>query len=191
MRWQEEFVETFYEVVKQENTIFSRFNENVNKDEWIPRSVVDLTEGQWQYLLFKGLLVNKYFDGWVIQLEQAYSGKRHAKSRKRHADFMLSKIRYRKPDYESTICIEMKPSFRGVEDDYHRLTQYSDPTCRGLLVYKFSKNPVELADKINESPEFSRKKFNKMTAPGHTEVNVVSVGGNHERYHFEAVLLSW
>lgn len=191
MGWQEEFIETFYEVVKQENTIFSRFSKNMNKDEWSPRSVVNLTERQWQYLLFKGLLTNNYFDEWVIQLEQAYSPKRHAQARRLHADFMLSKIKYREPDYDSTICVEMKRGFRGAGNDCHRLTQNANPNHRGLLVFQFLKNPVELEGKINESPEFSRRKFNKMATPGDIEINVVSVGGNHERYHFEAVLLGW
>jgi len=189
MRWQEEFVETFYEVVKQENIIFSRFNKN--EDEWIPRSVVDLTERQWQYLLFKGLMTNNYFDRWVIQLEQAYSDRKHAEMRIRRADFMLSKIKYGKSDYNSTICIEMKNGLnKKVKDDYKRLQKYSN--FRGLLIYKFKRRPIKLETKINESPEF-KKLMNKLKiiAPGDMKVNVVNKGGNYERYHFEAVLLSW
>jgi hypothetical protein len=192
MGWQEEFVETFYEVVNQENVTFSKLNKNMNTDDWCPGSVVGLKERHWQYLLFKGLLANNYFDRWIIKLEQAYSGKRNAPSRRRHVDFILAETKYRKADYELQICIEMKEGFRGVEDDYHRLTQYSNPNRRGLLVYKFSKNPVGLEGKIDESPEFKRKKNEfKITSKGDMEVNVVTVGGNHERYHFEAVLLSW
>ena len=193
MGWQKEFVETFYEVVKQENIVFSRFNKNMNNDEWIPHNVVALTERQWQYLLYKGLLDNKYFNGLVIQLEESYSNRKHAEPRKRHADFMLSKIKYGKPNYNSTICIEMKRVDSGLKEakkDYDRLTNYSVPSRRGLLIYQFSENPVDLVGKINESAEFSRKRF-KMAASRDIEMNVVSVGGNPQKYHFEAVLLSW
>lgn len=190
MDWQEEFITTFYKVIKKENVALNKLNKNINRDSCYPCGVIDLKERQWQYLLFKGLLANNYYDRWIIRLEQPYSDKRHAKSRKLHVDFTLTETKYRKADHDSQICLEMKGSLKEAKDDYKRLKQYSN-IC-GLLIYKFGKRPVKLETKINESPEF-KKLMNKLKiiTPGDMKVNVVNKGGNYERYHFEAVLLSW
>jgi len=193
MAWQDEFVETFYEVVKQENRALNRFNKNRVADHVCGHSVEDLTEVHLQYLLFKGLLNNSYFDRWHVSISPSYGEMRNTRSRKQHADFSLAYTKYGKVDYSSQITIEMKKwQSKRAREDYKRLQEKSDN--RGLLIYQFGKRSVSLEAKISKSPEFKRlmKKF-KITTRRERDmkVNVVNKDGNHERHHFEAVLLSW
>lgn len=191
MSWQEEFINTFYEVINEENTTLSRFNRNRVADHHYRDGVRDLAEVHLQYLLFKGLLNKSYFDQWRVDIWDPYSRRKNTKSRKLHTDFSLTKTKYGKADNSSWIAIEMKrwrPT--GAKEDYKRLQRMSD--TRGLLVYKFGQRPVRLETKIRESPEFKRlmKKL-KINAPGDREMDTVNKDGSHKRYHFEAVLLTW
>jgi len=191
MNWQKAFIDTFYKVINEENITFSKFNQNRVADHRYKHGVRDLAEVHLQYLLFKGLLNNSYFDRWCVVIWDSYGGRKNTKSRKLHADLWLAKTKYGKVDDSSWIAIEMKKWHpTKAKEDYERLQKMSD--TRGLLVYKFGRQSVRLRTKIEESPEFKRlwKKFKK-NETGDREVDVVNRDGSHKRYHFEAVLLTW
>jgi len=190
MTWQREFVETFYEVVRKENAAFAELARGMDKDVSYPGSVVDVKEREWQYLLFRELLARNGFGKWIIQLEQAYSEKPHAQSRKQRADFTLAKMRSGGPYWSSQITIEMKRGFGDVERDYHRLMKNCDPGHRGLLVYRLRSSPVNLEREAEELSLFRRTKPNIDTL-GDRMISVTHFNGSQSECHFGAVLLSW
>lgn len=188
MDWQREFVDTFCKLINRENAALNRFNKNRVAGHRYEHGVKDLIEVQLQYLLFKELLRNSYFDKWVIRMWDPLSDRKKTKSKKRHVDFALTKTKYGKVDDSAWIYIEMKNGIRKAKKDYMRLQEKTN----GLLVYQFGQRPINLEAKISKSPEFKRlmKKF-KSTATGDKPLHVVSKDGKYELYHFEAVLLSW
>jgi hypothetical protein len=189
--WQREFIKTFYDVVRVENAVFAKFRRGLDADVSYPSSAVDLNERQWQCLLFKGILANGCFSGWIIRLEQAYSESSRAQSRNCRSDFTLARAMKRgKPDWKSQITIEMKRGFGGAARDYRRLRDNCDPGLRGLLVYRFRKRPVDLEREADKLSAFKRARLIRTTL-GDMAVSVAGVGGSQKKYHFGAVLFSW
>jgi hypothetical protein len=191
MDWQKEFVDTFYGVVKKENTALSRINRQRAAGHCYDHGVADLTEVQLQYLLVRALLSNSRFDKWFISVQDPLSDIKRTKSRKRHVDIALTKTRYGKVDDEAWIYIEMKNMKNGIrkaKEDFKRLHEKED----GLLVYRFGKRRVNLEAKVSDSPEFKRlmRRF-RVTTTGDKTLRILGKTGGYELYHFEAMLLSW
>jgi len=191
MSWQNEFINTFYEVVHTENTVLSSLNRSRVGYHRYGRGVRDLAEVHLQYLLFRALLSNSYFDRWCVEIWTPYGRRKNTKSRRLHVDFSLTKTRYGKEDDSSWTAIEMKRwDAAEARKDYERLQSMSNN--RGLLIYRFGQRPVDLGAQIEESFEFRRlmRKF-EISAPGDCELDVADSEGGRLRYHFAAVLLTW
>lgn len=194
--WEVEFIKTFYEVVKKENRALNKFNKNRTAGHRYEHGVKDLTEVHLQYLLFKELLRNDYFEEWHINIWDPLCERKHTKGSRQHADFTLTKDS--KVDNTSPwIYLEMKEWVPDkVKEDYEKLREKKSKFIfkRGLLVYQFGRRPVNLVAKIEQSPLFKRlmKKFAVTTGPKvDLPLNVVQKNGNRQQHHFEAVLLTW